>query len=333
MANLQAEIYSLVVTDKCTNHLSKTRRSQAPSMRLVLDLLPTESGPTIRSSPSGQQGRRAFIPLYEAVTQLAFGKVRKVEQDKARLHAENERIEKLIERCSKEVAADADLERFPGCLPTAPLEALIERVENAPFPSPAGAQLLLRTARRIKHQRDAHRAEIGTALAEIFEAARAGDLHLWGGHQPRITTTVGILPRDFLLRHVTIDHSLLHVGLALDQSAATLQRAIIAPSGPRSAAYYNVNINQQEFVAVFQSRFTRHAPRATDRKRDLDFKSWYQKEHLVHWLATNRVPTYKDEDDAARFRFPDLLKRRALVRQCRKTIAPPSWRTRGPRKK
>ena len=122
MANLKAETYSLVVTDKCTNHLNKGLRSRAPSTRLVLDLLPTESGPTIRASPSGQQGRPAFIPLYEAVTQLAFGKVRTVEKDKARQHAENERIEKLIERCSIEVAADADLERFPGRLPTAPLE-------------------------------------------------------------------------------------------------------------------------------------------------------------------------------------------------------------------
>jgi hypothetical protein len=181
--------------------------------------------------------------------------------------------------------------------------------------------------------RDSRERKLSLALADLIEAARAGVLALWAGDGPTVTADVRRVPHEFLLRNITADSSWRHLALAQRPDDQTSQRAIIAPDGPRAVALYHVKVERRAFLEIFAERLRESRSGIDFRASDAALRAWYRDVHVPEWEAKSKVPSGTEDQAAAKRAFPDLVKRRKLVRDCRRDFAPPHWHRRGPRTK
>jgi hypothetical protein len=301
-------------------------------LALLLDVdsrsgAPTGTGAVLRAAVT-KCGAPAILGLHEAADLLAGGRGRSAEAALLQVQVENRRLQNLIALCVAQ--ADATLSRLPTRVPIKPLDRLINMARDLPSPRPAAIGHLLRTASRIAAVRAHRDAGIGDALAKIFDRARSQQLVLFGDLKPAVTAETSALPVEFLLRPITLDTTLMHVGLALTRDATTLQRAIIAPDGARSAAYFNVRLLRDQFAATFRGELRNRTVSKTIPNVEVELLRWFVDVHLREH-ATTTPPTIDQSWDAIRAAHTGIFVSRETVRKFRTKHAPAAWNKPGPR--
>jgi hypothetical protein len=258
---------------------------------------------------------------------MAYGEARTPEQEHARERQENDRLQKLIAACLDE--AEVGHDAFPKRLPLKPLELLVEMIEAVSSPRPSIAAAVLRYAKRTDRERKARQARCNEALKMILIAAREGGIKIRGRLALHRAARFEEIPLNFLMSDITLDWSLRHLGAAPGRGEATNTRAIIAPNGAYSDAYFDVLVDRRELVKKFKLRAGSSALQEPTQPTLQEFERWYAEVHLRNLERQGIPSTEKVDQDAARQAFPHMKFLQAAVREMRRRHKAPSRRGRG----
>lgn len=293
---------------------------------LVLDADVSGSPAALAASPVGTP---ATMTLIQAADRLGGGEGKTADEHLETTATENRRLEQLIESCREDTRAAP----FPTHLPTVPIEALIEKVASLPGKRPKSVALLLRIARQVAAARVQREAALSKALKLIINEARADRLTLWARPRRRSTAPMVPLPLDFLINDIGTDTSMRHLCLSQGTGKGVgLDRAIIAPTGDRSVAYFDVVVTTDEFMRLFKARLP-VCQTGLSPEKIAEIEAWYRDVYVCGHVAAGTKPG-RDEDLAAlRQKFGHELVSRPQARGIRRKWAPEAWPAPGAPKK
>ena len=283
---------------------------------LVLDADVSRSAAALASAPVGTP---ATMTLMQAADRLGGGDGKTADEYLEITATENHReLEQLIETC-REVARAAPL---PTHLPTVPIEALIEKVANLPGRRPKSVSLLLQIAHQVAAARAQREAALSKALDTIINEARADRLTLWARPRRRSTAAMAPVPLKFLVNDITIDTSMRHLCLAQRTSSGVeLHRAIIAPTGDRSNAHFDVVVVTDECMRLLKARLPA-TPIGLSQERTAEIEEWYRDIYVRDHVAAGTMPSREEGKAALDAKFPRTPGAHILARALRDNWAP-----------
>lgn len=308
-------------------------RTDGEPLFVDIDTSSTIKGQTqVRALPRPASEAPATIELYQAVDLITGGVGTSAVDERVARAAENDRLQSLIDACVAAANADPAQHRFSRNLPLAPLELLIERIEAVPPLQLTEVGILLAEARSIMRARMQREAGVTKGFEMLLKEAIDGRLSLWGRGKRSANALVERVPLDFLLQRIAFDSSLQNLGLVPSSANAATLRAIIEPSGARSWAFFDVRLIRDEFFRVFPDLVDRPRRRTPDDAPIEVIEHWYIQEHVSDRERRGEIPNRDESLAEAKQRFGDVKRLWQIMRDCRRNLAPPSWRTRRGRK-
>jgi hypothetical protein len=269
------------------------------------------------------------IRLHEAVTWLAFGESHTAAVERSRQSSENNALQEQIENCLEAASRNLAYCHFPRLLPLSPLGALIKQIENSAQPLPPSTLSLLQMANEVMRVRNDRDDRYAIALHRILEGARSGKLEMFGRQSSAVSGPVLQIPLSFLRSDsITVDWSYENLGHVRNTERPTRRRAIIAPDGDLSVAYYKVEMDRRAFLLLFKVGHGHGQAVSTSASSltDADLTRWYVEDYVPGLVATQTVTTEKEDVDAAKSLFPKVVKLRRLIADLRRDKRPDAIR-------